>query len=604
MSLSEPDVTVNEPGRSDATRAWLRALEMTAPIPRNPGRTLSVVVQETAEKFPAAPALLSEHECWSHQQLAERMNRYARWALEQNIAPGDVVALLMSNRPEYLAIWLGIPAVGVVVSLINVNLVGPSLAHCINIVAPKHIIVATELGDAFANAMPELQHAPTIWSHGASDDRFPRVEREIGHCSGAPLTVVERRGVTVDDRALYMYTSGTTGWPKAAIIDHRRLMTWSHWFAGMMDTGPADRIYNCLPLYHSIGGVVATGAVLVNGGSVVIRERFSASHFWGDVVRWDCTLFQYIGELCRYLTNAAPQPHETEHRIRLCCGNGLRANVWNEFKTRFRIPQILEFYAATEGNISLFNAEGKPGAIGRVPSFLAHRFPAELVKVDTETGHPLRDKRGFYIRCAPNEIGQAIGRIGKGTSGAGGRFDGYTNEVETEKKVLRNVFAKDDAWFATGDLMRRDDQGYFYFVDRIGDTFRWKGENVATSEVAEAIGTFPAIAEANVYGVSIPGTEGRAGMAALVLKDELDLVSFRSHLARLLPAYAHPLFLRVRRTMEITPTFKQPKASLVSDGYDPSIFEDQLYFNDSTQQAFVPLDQRLYDDIQRGRIRI
>jgi len=275
-----------------------------------------------------------------------------------------------------MAVWLGITAVGGVVSLINVNLVGTSLAHCINIVAPKHLIVASELGDAFAIALPDVKHVPTIWSHGASNsNRFDRIDREIERHSGAALTVTERRDVTIDDRALFMYTSGTTGWPKAAIIDHRRLMTWSHWFAGMMDTGPADRMYNCLPLYHSIGGVVAIGAVLVNGGSTVIKEKFSASQFWDDVTEWDCTLFQYIGELCRYLTNAAPHPRETKHRIRLCCGNGLRKDVWNDFKSRFRIPQILEFYAATEGNISLFNVEGKPGAIGRVPSFLAHRFP-------------------------------------------------------------------------------------------------------------------------------------------------------------------------------------------------------------------------------------
>jgi len=401
-----------------------------------------------------------------------------------------------------------------------------------------------------------------------------------------------------------MYTSGTTGWPKAAIVDHRRLMTWSHWFAGMMDTGPAARMYNCLPLYHSIGGVVATGAVLVNGGSAVIREKFSARHFWDDVTRWECTLFQYIGELCRYLVNAAPHPRETEHRIRLCCGNGLQANVWNEFKTRFRIPQILEFYAATEGNISLFNVEGKPGAIGHIPAFLAHRFPAALVKLDIETGHPVRDERGFCIRCAPNEVGQAIGRIGKGISGAGGRFDGYTSRAETEKKILRDVFEKGDAWFATGDLMRRDAHGYFYFVDRLGDTFRWKGENVATSEVAEAITAFAAIAEANVYGISIPGTEGRAGMAALVLKGELDLAAFRSHLAGRLPPYARPLFLRIKRAIDVTATFKHMKGGLASEGYDPSRIEDLIYFDDPARQAFVPLDQTLYDGIQRGRIRV
>jgi fatty-acyl-CoA synthase len=337
---------------------------------------------------------------------------------------------------------------------------------------------------------------------------------------------------------------------------------------------------------------------------VVIREKFSARQFWDDVTRWDCTLVQYIGELCRYLVNAAPHPREAEHRIRLCCGNGLRTNVWNEFKSRFRIPQILEFYAATEGNMSLYNVDGKPGAIGRIPSYLVHRFPAALVKVDIETGQPLRDERGFCIRCAPNEVGQAIGRIGKGVSGAGGRFDGYTSQAETEKKILRDVFEARDAWFATGDLMRKDEQGYFYFVDRLGDTFRWKGENVATSEVAEAITAFPAISEANVYGVSIPETEGRAGMAALVLEGELDLAAFRSHLIDRLPPYARPLFLRVRAAMEVTATFKHTKAGLAAESYDPSRTEDRLYFDHPAQQAFVPLDESLYEEIQGGLVRV
>jgi fatty-acyl-CoA synthase len=605
MSVSEVDIAARPPGRASAAQAWLRALEMTASIGDYPTRILPVVVQEAAEKFGDAPALISERECWSHRQLAERMNRYSRWALHRNVAPGDVVALLMPNRPEYLAIWLGISAVGGIVSLINTNLVGRSLAHCIETVAPKHLIVTAELADTLAAALSDLQNKPTIWSHGANDDgRFACIDREIEDRSGVELAPGERRRITIDDRALYMYTSGTTGWPKAAIIDHRRLMTWSHWFAGMMDTVPSDRMYNCLPLYHSIGGVVATGAVLVNGGSVVIREKFSARQFWHDVTRWDCTLVQYIGELCRYLVNAAPHPRETAHRIRLCCGNGLRTNVWSEFKTRFRIPQILEFYAATEGNLSLYNVDGKPGAVGRIPSYLAHRFPAALVKVDIETGQPLHDERGLCIRCAPNEVGQAIGRIGKGASGAGGRFDGYTSRAETEKKILRDVFEERDAWFATGDLMRKDEQGYFYFVDRLGDTFRWKGENVATSEVAEAVTAFPAILEANVYGVSIPGTEGRAGMAALVLKGELDLRAFRLHLTERLPPYARPLFLRFRPAIEVTATFKHTKGALATEGYDPSRIEDRLYFDHPARRAFVPLDEALFDDIQSGRIRV
>jgi fatty-acyl-CoA synthase len=598
--------TVAEPaGRSRSpANGWLRALEMTAPIAGNPAVVLPAMLDRLAERFGAAPALLSDRECLTFRSLAGRANQYARWALEQGVAKGDVVCLFMPNRPEYLAAWLGITRTGAVVSLLNTNLAGPALAHCINIVEPRHVIVAADLRDAFATAQSAIASDPMVWMHGAGNHRFPRIDRDIERRSGTELALAERRPLTVEDRALYIYTSGTTGLPKAAIVNHYRLMLWSHWFAGMMDMRSSDRMYNCLPMYHSIGGVVAIGAALVNGGSVVIREKFSARQFWDDVIRWDCTLFQYIGELCRYLVNSPPDPRETKHRIRLCCGNGLRPDVWNEFKDRFQIPEILEFYAATEGNFSLFNLEGRPGAIGRIPPFLAHRFPAALVRFDVEKGEPVRNEQGLCIRCSPNEVGEAIGRIFNDPRALGSRFEGYSSKEDSERKILRNVFAAGDAWFRTGDLMRKDSQGYFYFIDRIGDTFRWKGENVATSEVSEAITAFPGIAEANVYGVAVPGTEGRAGMAALVVEDGFDLAAFRKHLVGRLPGYARPLFLRIRDHIEATVTFKQKKSELVREGCDPTVTSDVMYFDDPSLQAFVRLDRALYDRIQAGQMRL
>jgi len=358
--------------------AWLRALALTAPIVERPRRVLSTVIDELAERAGEAPALLSDGESLSYRALAERSNRYARWALAHGVAPGDAVCLLMPNRPEYLAIWLGLTRVGAVVALLNTHVAGPSLAHCINLVEADHVVVAAELVDALIAAWPDLAGSAPIWVHGADRGDFPRIDREVEACAGAPLEASERRPPSIEDRALYIYTSGTTGLPKAARVSHFRLMQWSHWFAGMLDVRADDRMYNCLPMYHSVGGVVATGAALVGGGSVVVRERFSAREFWSDVARWDCTLFQYIGELCRYLLHAEPTPGETEHRIRMACGNGLSADIWAAFQRRFAIPRILEFYAATEGNVSLFNVDGKPGALGRVPPFLAHRFPAAL----------------------------------------------------------------------------------------------------------------------------------------------------------------------------------------------------------------------------------
>ena len=293
---------------------------------------------------------------------------------------------------------------------------------------------------------------------------------------------------------------------------------------------------------------------------------------------------------------------ETEHRIRACCGNGLRPDVWSAFKSRFGIPRVLEFYAATEGNVSLFNVEGKPGSVGCIPSYLVHRFPAALVRFDIDTDEPVRNEQGFCVRCSPNEPGEAIGRIFEDTSNAGNRFEGYSDDEATKKKVLHDVFESGDAWFRTGDLMRKDEQGYFYFVDRIGDTFRWKGENVSTLEVSQAICEFPGITQANVYGVSVPGADGRAGMAAIASDPELDLAAFRSHLFDRLPGYAHPLFLRFRKELEITGTFKCTKSSAITEGYDPVAISDPMYFNDRERGAFVPLTQEISDRIQTGQI--
>jgi fatty-acyl-CoA synthase len=344
------------------------------------------------------------------------------------------------------------------------------------------------------------------------------------------------------------------------------------------------------------------GAMLAAGGSVAIREKFSASQFWDDVVRWDCTLFEYIGELCRYLLHTEPSASESQHRIRLACGNGLAAEIWDAFKERFRIPQILEFYAATEGSVSLFNIQGKRGAIGHIPGYLSHRLSPLLVLTDAETGEPARNEQGFCIRCAPNQVGEALGKVLRGLAGLGSRFDGYTSSEASEKKILRDVLEHGDAWFRTGDLFRKDEKGFYYFVDRIGDTFRRKGENVATSEVAEIISGFPGVQHANVYGVAVPGVEGRVGMATLVTDNELDLAGFRNHLACCLPLYARPVFLRMRGQADLTGTFKYSKTELLRQGYNPDAGADKLYFDNA--EEFVPLDKDLYQRIQAGEFRL
>ncbi len=588
---------------TSAAKDWLRALEMTDSIPREKERILPRILEEMADRWGESQAVLSDREQFTYQALAEASRRYARWALGQGLQKGEVVGLLMTNRPEYFAIWLGITSIGGVVALLNTNLVGPSLTHCIAVVALRHLIVGGELLAALATSLEELSVSPEVWVHGASDARFRRIDTAIEDQAGEPLSGRDRPALTIEDRALYIFTSGTTGLPKAASISHARVLQWTHWFAGMMGAAPSDRMYSCLPMYHSIGGVLVPGAALVAGGSVVIREKFSASQFWTDVVRWDCTIFQYIGEFCRYLLHSPECARERDHQIRLACGNGLAPDVWDRFRDRFRIPRILEFYASTEGAISLFNAEGERGAIGRIPSYLRHRFSPALIQLDIETGQPVRNDDGFCVRCAVNEPGEAIGKLRTDASSIGTRFEGYTNPRETERKILRDVFEPGDAWVRTGDLMREDERGFFYFVDRVGDTFRWKGENVATTEVAEALCAFPGVRHANVYGVRIPGTEGRIGMAALVTDGEIDLGALRQHLASRLPAYARPAFLRLGDDAEITGTFKYSKTELALQGYDPGLTSDVIYFDDTASQSFQRLDKNLHDRIQAGEIR-
>jgi fatty-acyl-CoA synthase len=512
----------------------------------------------------------------------------------------------MQNCPDYLAAWLGITRTGAVASLINTNLVGDSLAHAIRTAAPKCIVVGADLADAVAAANASLELGLPCWIHGDGPrgHGMDRVDLALDSQSPVALSTSECALPSTRDPALYIYTSGTTGLPKAAVVSHHRVLQWSYWFAGMLDAHEDDRMYNCLPMYHSVGGVVAIGSMLVRGGSVVIRRKFSARSFWEDVASTECTMFQYIGELCRFLVNMPRSPKECDHRIRIACGNGLRPDIWESFQSRFSIPRILEFYAATEANFSLYNCEGKLGAIGRIPAFLAHRFPIALVAFDHQVGEPARDERGFCRRCAVDEVGEAIGKIATEAASPESQFDGYTDRAATDRKILRNVFAEGDAWFRSGDLMRRDAAGFFYFVDRVGDTFRWKGENVSTSEVTEAVCSWHQVHDAVVYGVQTPGFDGRAGMVAIVSDSELDLDGFRKHLTTRLPDYACPVFVRLLREIETTSTFKPKKQDLVRSGFDPNETSDALFVNDRAAGKFVSLDTALFERIQSGGVRL
>jgi fatty-acyl-CoA synthase len=594
---------LTEANPKSAREAWIRALERTASIDRL-GITLPALIGRLAEQFGEAPALIAKEGTLSYRGLAARSNQYARWGLASGLKPGDAVCLMMPNCAEYMAVWLGLTRIGAVAALINNHLAGDALVHSINIAAPKAVIAGGEAASRIAQVRSLLAAGLPCRVLGESAHDMSSLAPELAAIPDDAWRDSEAAPAPIGATALYIYTSGTTGLPKAAKVSHYRVMQWSHWFAGLMDTQPGDRMFNCLPLYHSVGGVVATGATLVGGGAVVIRARFSASDFWRDVREEHCTLFQYIGELCRYLVNAPHQDIETAHSLRIACGNGLRPEVWEPFQRRFKIPRILEYYASTEGNFSLYNCEGRPGAIGKIPSFLAHRLAVALLRFDVDEGEPRRNEAGFCERCAPNEVGEAVGLIPGEANELAGRFEGYADPEASARKVLRNVFKEGDSWYRTGDLMRRDEAGFYYFVDRVGETYRWKGENVSTAEVLTALTAAPGVVDGVVYGVTVPGADGRAGTAALVVDGKFDLETFRTDIAQRLPAYARPVFLRLLRSIETTGTFKPRKQELMQEGFDPARISDPLYFDDPRSQRYVPLDASLFAAISAGSIRV
>lgn len=579
-------------GRINASRDWLRAMQRTAAAVAQRSRTFARMLEEQAGAFGDHTAVIDPVGGMTYGQLSAQANRYAGFVVQNGIRAGDCVALLMPNGGDYIAAWSGISATGAVAALVNVNLRGKSLAHSLSVAAARAVIVADSLLEAYLSALPYLDSPPALWVRGDRAPGAPSLDQALAQLDGSPIRDASGGRVTLDDRALLIFTSGTTGLPKAAKVSHARIIEWSAWFAGLLDTQPHDRMYDCLPLYHSVGGIVAPGSVLASGGSVLIREKFSARQFWDDVVDHDCTLFQYIGDLCRYLVSAPPHPRERTHRLRICCGNGLNREVWTRFQRRFAIPRVLEFYAATEGSFSLYNVEGKPGAIGRLTGMMARRPPLELVRFNAESGLPARGEDGLCIRCGDDEPGEALGRLGAGRESH--RFEGYTSEAESERKVVRDVLAPADRWLRTGDLMRRDAEGYYYFVDRLGDTFRWKGENVSTLEVGNALSDYPGIVNATVYGVEVPGHDGRAGMAAIETDDSFKIAGLYRHLCDVLPVYAVPVFVRIVSAIATTETFKPRRQGLAGEGFDPGAVRDRLYVADPRATAYVALTTERY----------
>jgi fatty-acyl-CoA synthase len=560
--------------------------------------------EEAVDKFPDNVAIQDDRRSITYRDLDAMANRFGHWAQSRRLKRGDTVALVMLNRAEYIAAWMGFAKVGVGAALINTNLTGHALAHCLTISNASQVVTCEECWKKVEDARPLVGRNLMLWVLGLDDadeaDERRGLDKPVRSGSSVRPARSIRSGLTNRDTALYIYTSGTTGLPKAAKITHARARTYMRAFAGATGGTEKDVTFNVLPLYHSTGGLVGIGPSLLNGGQLVLRKRFSATTFWPDVKATGATLFVYIGELCRYLVNCPENPDERAHKLRLAFGNGLRPDVWTDFQGRFRIPDILEFYGSTEGNVSLFNFDGKPGAIGRAPALLKNQMNFRLVRFDIDTEEPMRGADGLCQLVKPGEVGEAIGKISDDTRHA---FSGYADKASSEKKILRDVFTRGDRWFRTGDLMRQDSEGYIYFIDRIGDTFRWKGENVSTAEVEQRLADGPGVKEVIAYGVPIPGQDGKAGMVAVVADGRFSAKAFAEWVDQELPTYARPAFVRLIKAAETTGTFKYRKVDLVADGFDPAKVDGQLYVRGG-KSGYTKLSEAARAAILSGEIRL
>ncbi|KAM9338344.1 long-chain fatty acid transport protein 2 [Symphorus nematophorus] len=555
-----------------------------------------------ARKNPNKPFIIFEQQTLTYRDVDRRSNQFANaLRTEASLKQGDIVALWMFNEPDFICVWLGLCKLGCEVAFLNVNIKAKAVLHCLQSCGAKTLLVGEGLVCVLEEVLPDLKDNMAVWvvDHTSPSEDVGTLLDKLEHVSGEPLSDLPK--VDITSNFLFIFTSGTTGLPKAARVGHFKAIV-SMSFFHMCGATSDDIIYITLPLYHMSASLLGIGGCIQLGATCVLKKKFSASQFWKDCVKHNVTVVQYIGELCRYLVNHPTVPEERAHSVWLAAGSGLRSDVWKEFVRRFGKIRIREGYGLTEASIGFLNYTDEVGPIGRASYFNKLSMPFELLKYDPHTCEPVQTESGRCIRAQKGEAGILVAPVT-----AMNQFLGYAgNKVQSEKKLLRDVFRAGDIYFNTGDLLLHDHRDFLYFKDRIGDTFRWKGENVSTTEVSEVLGFLNFIQEGNVYGVTVPGYEGRAGMAALVLKQDhkLNGTQLYNHLVDALPVYAWPWFLRIQGSLDVTETFKQQKVKLVREGFNPDITQDPLYFLDVSQKDYILLTASLYQDIVSGKIKL
>ncbi|KAJ7313785.1 hypothetical protein JRQ81_005477 [Phrynocephalus forsythii] len=566
---------------------------------RNPSFALLDVFLDKVQKHPEKPLVLFREESYSYRQIDQRSSQLAR-VLQSRVGlkEGETAAVFLENVPAYLWVWLGLEKIGCAMACVNYNIRSNSLLHVLSSCQAKVLLTTPDFQAAIEDILPTLKTEGIKVFYLSEDSPTKGVEALLGHikCSSdEPVPVSCRSNLTPKSPCLYIFTSGTTGLPKAAIINRRKLLLVSGMYR-LCGVCPKDIVYVPLPMYHSAALLIAIGGCLEVGATFVLRSKFSASCFWDDCRRYRITVIQYVGEMMRYLCNSPKKDNDRDHNVRIAIGNGMRVEVWKEFLRRFGFLHIYEFYGATEGNVGFINYTGKVGAVGKTNYLHKKLTMFQLIKYDVDQDEAVRDEKGL---C---ETGLLVAKITEVTP-----FVGYAGDRQkTEKKVLRDVLNKGDCYFNTGDLLMQDHEGFIYFQDRVGDTFRWKGENVATTEVESILATLNFIQEVNVYGVPVPGHEGKIGMAAVRLKEGLafDGKKLYEHVKASMPAYAAPRFIRLRDTLEITGTFKQCKGQLVREGFHPGVVSDPLYFLDDSEKCYVPMTQQIVDAITEKKLKL
>ena len=570
-------------------------------IPSENKISWGTIIERNAEKYADNIAIKFEDTTFTYKEFNELINKYAHYFLSLGLKKGDVVEIMMTNRPEFLMIFYALGKIGAIASLINIDLREMTLMHCLKLTPGKLIIIDENCYESFNAVKQDLDLSDDQNLHFLPNQGLISIPEGFIDLSQAvknfpiinPPTTSKVK--TFDDIA-YLFTSGTTGFPKAAIVRHYTLISSYYFYGrGLGNLTPEDTMYVSLPLFHANSIGAGCAAAFGSGSAIAIGRKFSVSNFWDEIRKYKATAFNYIGEVCRYLMNQPPRDDDSDNPVRVVIGPGLRPEIWMDFKKRFNISKIGEYYSASEA----------VGAFGNVLNFdctVGYCFsPYAIVKYDPEQEKPIRNKEGFMERVNLTEVGLLLfENTGIST------FRGYTDKNATEAKILRNVFEEGDTWFNTGDLLRDIGNNHAQFVDRLGDTFRWKGHNVSTTEVEKVINIFDQVLFSTVFGVQIPGTDGRAGMAAIVPSipiEDFDLKGLADILNQNLPPYANPIFLRFKSKLAITITFKLKKVKLKKEAFDFENIEDPLYVMLPYESEFMLLTKDIYENIQNRKYK-